>query len=213
MYPLLGLHFVGLVHCCTAIRPKLNRSCRSHPRLVSRWEQLVFFFFLAFRKWERKHTKTSTQTPGLYCTKTKSLNSTRPLSRLIYIIFLFLFRSVHAPIRTVRYFLHHDLGLLGNQNRLYMYTGHGHLFLFLSSSLRPCATFGREGYSLDLVSPCRLRITRLRLLGMSEDKIPSNTPQSIASCNAHCAGGPRLRVSSVELQISNHCPHQASYLR
>jgi hypothetical protein len=51
----------------------------------------IFFFLSRLPKVGRKHTKTSTQTPGLYCTKTKSLNSTRPLSRLFYIIFCFPF--------------------------------------------------------------------------------------------------------------------------
>lgn len=186
-----GVTFVGLGHRSTAIRPNsTDPADRIHG-----WHfagnngvffslDMVFFAHIAFRKWDGKYT--STHIPGLVLYH-------ESLTRLVlvdYFTYSFFGRlSVHPLIRADRNFLHHDLGLLGNKNWLYMYTGHGHLFPFPSSSLRPCATFGREGYLLGLVSPCRLRITRLRLLGMSfEQDIFALHPKSIKSCKARRAG-------------------------
>lgn len=128
----------------------------------------VFFAYIAFRKWDGKyHLHPLSPELVFYSTQLPRELESAGLSRLFYLFFFSV--VLRFPIRTVRNFLHHDLGLLGNKNCLYVYWSRSSFPFSLSSSLCPCATIQREGYLLDLESPCRPRITRSRLLGMFGD--------------------------------------------
>jgi hypothetical protein len=148
---LLGLHLIDFVGL-SAIAARSFAPTRTDPAdRIHGWIELgwgIFFFHYRLPK-VGTEIQPPLKTPGalvllpLYQESLTRLDCLS-LSRLIYLFFFVLFGS-SADKKQSGIFSTTTSGPLGNKNWLYMYTGHGRLFLFLSSSLRPCVTFGREG--------------------------------------------------------------------